>query len=76
MRDWRSSKSYAETIAFSKVLVENQGGRIIGAHIIGHGAQEIIHFIALGMKTGQSAQELGEFVCAYPTFSSDVKFML
>ncbi len=76
MRDWRSSKSYAETIAFSKVLVENQGGRIIGAHVIGHGAQEIIHFIALGMKTGQSAQELGEFVCAYPTFSSDVKFML
>ncbi len=76
MTSWRSSRSYAETVAYSKFIIEKDNGKILGAHIIGHGAQEIINYIALAMKTGQTADQLKGFVCAYPTFTADIKFML
>ena len=73
---WRSSQTHAESAAFSKVLIEAGTGRILGAHIVGHGAEEIIHLFAFAMKQGITAQGLGESVYAYPTFASDIKHML
>lgn len=76
MVDFRSSKTYAETVAFSKVLVEDGAGRILGAHMVGHGAEEVIHLFAFAMKHGVTAGELADTVYAYPTFASDMKFMV
>ena len=76
MAGWRSSMTHAETVAWSKVLVEDGTGRIIGAHIVGHGAEEIIHLFAMAIRHGLGAGDLGDAVYAYPTFSSDVKFMV
>jgi len=76
MRGWRSARTYAETVAFSKVLVENGSGRILGAHMVGHGAEEVIHLFAFAIKHGVTAKSLADTVYAYPTFSSDLKFML
>ncbi len=73
---WRSSQTHAETAAYSKVLIEADTGRILGAHILGHAAEEIIHLFALAMKHGITAQGLGESVYAYPTFASDIKHMV
>ena len=73
---WRSSKTYAETVAFSKVLVENGTDKILGAHIVGHGSEEIIHLFAFAMKHGLTTGDLSSTVYAYPTFTSDLKFML
>ena len=73
---WRSSQTHAESAAFSKVLIEAGTGRILGAHIVGHGAEEIIHLFAFAMKHGITAQGLGESVYAYPTFAADIKHML
>jgi glutathione reductase (NADPH) len=74
--DWRSSRTHAETAAYSKVLVEQGSGRILGAHIVGHGGEEIIHLFALAMKHGLGAAALGDLVYGYPTFASDIKNML
>ena len=76
MSGWRSSKTYAETVAWSKVLVENETGRILGAHIVGHGAEEIIHLFAFAMKHGVTADGMKDTVYGYPTFASDIKFMV
>ncbi len=73
---WRSSQTHAESAAFSKVLIEAGTDRILGAHIVAHGAEEIIHLFAFAMKHGITAQGLGESVYAYPTFASDIKHML
>ncbi len=73
---WRSSQTHAETAAYSKVLIEEGTGLILGAHILGHGAEEIIHLFAFAMKHGIGAQGLGDSVYAYPTFASDIKHML
>ncbi|MFQ5775702.1 MAG: dihydrolipoyl dehydrogenase family protein [Kiloniellaceae bacterium] len=76
LEDWRSSRTYAETAAYSKVLVEDGSGRILGAHIVGHGGEEIIHLFAFAMKHGLTAKDLAESVYAYPTFASDIKNMV
>ena len=76
MAGWRSSKTYAETVSWSKVLIEKGSGQIIGAHLVGHGAEEIIHLFAFALKHGVPARELAGGLYAYPTFSSDLKFMV
>jgi glutathione reductase (NADPH) len=76
MRDWRSAKTYAETAAWSKVLIEEETGRIVGAHIVGHGSEEIIHLFAMAMKHNLPASELASTLYAYPTFASDIKFLV
>lgn len=73
---WRSAKTYAEQAAFAKVLVEEGTGNILGAHLLGHGAPETIHLFAFAITYGVTAPQLANTIYAYPTFTSDVKFLI
>jgi len=73
MTGWFSGKSYAETTAWSKVLVDKETGRFVGAHIVGHQGEDLIHLFALAMKHDISATAFKETLFAFPTFSSDAK---
>ena len=44
--------------------------------MVGHGAEEVIHLFAFAMKHNVTASELADTVYAYPTFASDMKFMV
>ena len=76
MLDWFSAKTYAETVAWSKVIVEQSTDRILGAHFVGHAGQELVNIFGLAMRFGITASQIRENVYAYPTFSSDIKHML
>jgi glutathione reductase (NADPH) len=76
MRDWFSARSDAETVAWSKVIVERATDHILGAHFVGHGGQELINIFALAIKFGITATQIRDNVYAYPTFSADIKHML
>jgi glutathione reductase (NADPH) len=76
VRNWLSGRTYAETAAWAKVLVDKQTDRIIGAHILGHAGEELIHIFALAMKHGITAAEIRDLVYGFPTFSADIKSML
>ena len=76
MTEWRSARTYGETVAWAKVLVEKDSGRILGAHLLGHGAEETIHTFALAVEKRIPASELAERVYAYPTFHSDLKYLV
>jgi glutathione reductase (NADPH) len=52
-----SGRTYAETAAWAKVLIDKQTDRVIGAHILGHGGEELIHLFALAMLLLFSANE-------------------
>lgn len=73
MRDWFSGISYAETVAWAKVLVDPGEDRIVGAHMVGHQGEDLIHLFALAMRHGITASALKDGVFAFPTFSADVK---
>ena len=76
MSGWFSGKSYAETAAWSKVLVDEDTDRILGAHMVGHHADDLIHLFAFAMKHGIAASALKETIYAFPSFASDVKNLL
>ena len=76
MREWRSARTYGETAAWSKVLVEKGSGRILGTHLVGHGAEETIHTFALAIEKGMPASEIASRVYAYPTFHADLKYLV
>ncbi|RAZ92442.1 NAD(P)/FAD-dependent oxidoreductase [Mesorhizobium hawassense] len=76
MREWLSARTYAETVAWSKIIVEETTDRIVGAHLVGHSGEELIHMFALAMKHGIPARALSEMVCAFPTFSADIRNMM
>ena len=76
LTSWRSARTYAETAAFAKVLVEEESNRILGAHLVGHGAEEVIHLFAFAIKHGVTATEMAGGVYGYPTFSSDLKYLV
>ncbi|MDA0240106.1 MAG: NAD(P)/FAD-dependent oxidoreductase [Proteobacteria bacterium] len=76
LTSWRSAKTYAEHAAYAKVLVEEGTGKILGAHLLGHGAPETIHLFAFAITYGVTAEQLSNTIYAYPTFMSDVKFLI
>jgi glutathione reductase (NADPH) len=76
MRDWLSSRTYNEAAAWAKVIVDDDSDRILGAHLVGHSGEELIHIFAFAMKFGIKAADIRETVYAYPTFSNDIKSMV
>jgi glutathione reductase (NADPH) len=73
MVDWFSGKSYGETVAWAKVLVDEEKDQIVGAHMVGHQAEELIHLFAIAMRYRIPASKIKDDMFAFPTFSSDVK---
>jgi glutathione reductase (NADPH) len=75
-KNWPSSKRIGETHSAYKVIIDNQSNEIIGAHLARHNASECINVLALAMKFHIKAKELAEFMWAYPTLTSDLKYMV
>jgi glutathione reductase (NADPH) len=76
VHEWLSGRTYAETAAWVKVVIDNRTDRILGAHLLGHAGEELIHIFALAIKHGITATEIRDFVYGFPTFSADIKSML
>ncbi|MBM1558052.1 dihydrolipoyl dehydrogenase [Sulfitobacter mediterraneus] len=58
---------------FVKILADKDTDRILGAHIIGPAAGELIHEICVAMEFGASAQDLALTCHAHPTYSEAVR---
>jgi glutathione reductase (NADPH) len=55
--------------------VDRATDRILGAHFVGHAGQELVNIFGLAMRFGITASQIRENVYAYPTFSSDIRYM-
>jgi len=73
---WYSSRRVALPHTGYKVLVEDGTERILGAHLLGLHAEEVINLFAFAMRTGLHATDLKQMVYAYPTSASDVNSMV
>jgi glutathione reductase (NADPH) len=73
---WFNTRRVGETASGFKVLVDESTDRIIGAHLLGPHADETINLFAVAIRVGIPASELRQALFAYPTFGSDVRFML
>jgi dihydrolipoamide dehydrogenase len=61
------------TDGFVKILADAATDTVLGVHILGHGAGEMIHEAAVIMEFGGSSEDLGRTCHAHPTMSEAVK---
>lgn len=60
------------TNGFCKLIVERSTRLIVGAHIVGEQAVEIVQLVATGMAAGMRVEQLADLELAYPTFAAVV----
>ena len=60
-------------VGFVKIVVDAKTRKILGGHIVGPRAGELIHEIALAMEGNLKVDVLAGMIHAYPTFSEAVK---
>ena len=67
------AKTNQTTDGFVKILADAKTDRLLGCHIIGPQAGELIHEVAVLMEFGGSAEDLARICHAHPTLSEAVK---
>ena len=67
------ARAMLATDGFVKILSDAKTDRILGGHIVGKGAGEMIHEIVVLMEFAGSAEDLGRSTHAHPTMSESVK---
>lgn len=67
------AKAVFQAEGFVKILADAATDRILGAHIIGPQAGDLIHEICVAMEFGASAQDLALTCHAHPTWSEAVR---
>ncbi|MBD0413955.1 dihydrolipoyl dehydrogenase [Oryzicola mucosus] len=67
------ARAMLHTDGFVKVLADKDTDRVLGVHIVGFGAGEMIHEAAVLMEFGGSSEDLGRTCHAHPTMSEAVK---
>ena len=76
MTGWPSSRRIGQTHATYKVIIDAQSDQILGAHILGHSSPETINIFAMAMKFHLTTGDLKKMLWAYPTYISDMKYMI
>ncbi|KON79791.1 NAD(P)/FAD-dependent oxidoreductase [Azoarcus sp. PA01] len=74
--DWFTARQAAERTYGFKVLVDEATDRVVGAHLVGPHADEVINLFALAIRHGLTAKQLKTTMFAYPTGASDIGYML
>ena len=67
------AKAVFQGEGFVKILADKDTDRVLGCHIIGPGAGDLIHEICVAMEFGASAQDVAMTCHAHPTFSEAVR---
>ncbi len=74
--DWFTARQAAEPIYGFKVLIDSDTDHILGAHLVGPHADEVINLFALAIRHRLTAADLKRTMFAYPTGASDIGYML
>ncbi|MEW6630505.1 MAG: dihydrolipoyl dehydrogenase [Pseudomonadota bacterium] len=67
------ARAMLHTDGFVKILADKRTDRVLGVHIVGFGAGEMIHEAAVLMEFGGSSEDLARTCHAHPTMSEAVK---
>ena len=67
------ARTYDQTGGLVKILADAGNDRVLGVHILGTAAGELIAEAAVAMEFGASAEDIARTCYAHPTFSEAVK---
>jgi glutathione reductase (NADPH) len=72
---WYTSRRVALAHSGFKTLVEKGSDRVLGAHLLGLHAEEIINVFAVAIRAGLKSSDLVDTIYAFPTAASDISSM-
>jgi len=72
---WFNSKRIANQYYAFKVIKDKETEKVLGAHLVGPDAGEMINMFVMAMCGGLSCHDLKAMIFAYPTWSNDIKGM-
>ncbi len=61
-----------EIAGFVKIVADSDSDKILGAHIIGHHASDLIHEAALAIKNNLTIKDISEMIHAHPTLAEGI----
>lgn len=67
------AKCAGQTEGFVKIIADARTDRLLGAHIVGANASELIGELAIAFEYQASAEDIGRSVHAHPTLSEVIK---
>ncbi len=73
---WYSSRRVGMKYSGYKVLVEDDSNRVLGAHLLGLHAEEVINLFAMAIQFGLRADDLKKIRYTYPSHSDDISYMV
>ncbi len=73
---WYSSRRLRARRSAFRIVVEDESGRILGAHVLGPHAEELLNVFSLAIRAQIPAATLEGALFGYPTASSDIAEML
>ena len=63
------AQATGDTTGLFKVIAESLSGRILGVHIVGAHAADLVHEAALAMQVGATVAQMAEMIHAHPTLA-------
>jgi dihydrolipoamide dehydrogenase len=63
------AQATGETTGFCKVIAQAASGKILGVHMLGTHAADLIHEAALAMQVGATVEQVAEMIHAHPTLA-------
>lgn len=73
---WFSNRRVHQPATIFKTIVDAGTNHVLGAHLLGPHAEEVINLFALAVRHRLTATDLKHMMYAYPTSASDVPYML
>ena len=73
---WYANRRVRESAAMFKTIVNPETDLVLGAHLLGSHAEEVINLFAFAIRFGVPSAELKHMIYAYPTSGSDLPYML
>jgi glutathione reductase (NADPH) len=73
---WYTARRVNESVYGFKTLIEAGTDRILGAHLVGPHAEEVINLFGVAIRYGLTTEDLKATMFAYPTAASDIGYMV
>lgn len=74
--DWYTNRRTRSPVGAFKTLTDKKTGRLVGAHLFGERADEMINLLALAIRFDVPLTELKHALYAYPSAGADLQYML
>ncbi len=75
MSDWFTQTRVGNSAAGARLVIARDSRAVMGAHLLGVEADEIINVFALAIRSGVTLDELRTITWSYPTFAYDINYL-